>query len=139
MRMNDVIAGMPNAGMSNVMAYGWHLSDRDANNCIGITLNRSNHNPCVPLTRSSSCKLPQFPQSLGDLFNTANPSLSALTSARGQAVVHTWVMIFMRASVRCQTDCADVDTTVTTSFAKSWKPVQESCNTSRCTIRCFWD
>ena len=38
-----------------------------------------------------------------------------------------------------QQDCADVDTIMTASFAKSWKPVRKSCHTSRCTIRCFWD
>ena len=37
-----------------------------------------------------------------------------------------------------QQDCSDVDTTTTASFAKLWKPVQKPCNTSRCTIRCFW-
>ena len=44
--MTDVIEGL-----TDVMAYGWHLSGRDADNCIGTTLYRSNHTPRVPLTR----------------------------------------------------------------------------------------
>ena len=41
--------------------------------------------------------------------------------------------------VQCQTAGADVDTTRTAVFTKSWKPVLKSCHASRCTIRCFWD
>jgi hypothetical protein len=37
-------------GLIDVMEYGWHLSGRDANNCIGTTLYRSNHDPRLPLT-----------------------------------------------------------------------------------------
>jgi len=77
---------------------------------IGATISlcatyQLNHFLCitevVPIPLLGKC--PNFLTGEGTLFNTADASLSALKSARGQAVVHAWFMLFMRASVRCPT------------------------------------
>jgi hypothetical protein len=101
-------------GLTNIMAYCWHLPDRVVDNCIGrrpkvapITLvcHTPDNHVLYHLggTDSSSCQVSPFPQvSRKSSIPVMHPSVLS-KSARRHDLLYAWLMLFMTASIQCQT------------------------------------
>lgn len=109
--MTNVIIGLTGV---NAMAYGWHLFGRLPTtplvpHFIWATMTLVRHKPvklisCITwvvlFTVVVKCL---HSSSFRELVITAHASISPSKSARGKAVLYVWLMLFMKAPVRCQT------------------------------------